>query len=71
MLLLNGKKEIDVKDIYATIQFHIDLFANTKDGKTDAPAGNTDGNLFLLRDGTLHFSNEKTEYVTMDILSEQ
>lgn len=62
MYFSSTTKNVDVKDIYAIIQMEVFLFGSPKE-KTDAPLRNTEGSLFLLKDGTLHFSNEKNNRI--------
>lgn len=70
MYFSSTNKDVDVKDIYAMIQMDIFLFGSS-DEKTDAPLGCTEGSLFLLKDGTLHFSSEKNNEVLRDYMCEK
>lgn len=71
MLLPCNNSEINVKDIYAIIQIRTDLFADTKMQKTAMPYGTAEGTLFLLRDGSMRYSDSKPEWITMNIMSEK
>ena len=70
MLLPCNNSAVNVKDIYAIIQIRTDLFVDKKMQKTDMPYGIAEGTLFLLRDGTMRYSDAKPEWIAMKIMSE-
>ncbi|MBS5725660.1 MAG: hypothetical protein KHW59_07770 [Clostridiales bacterium] len=71
MHLLNGKREIPVRDIQALISIGFELFPEPETGKTVMPVRIRKGTIFLLRDGSLHFSNQEPDWIKMQILAER
>ena len=65
MFLPCYNKEVNVKDIYAIIQVRVDLFADKKTQITEMPHGISEGTLFLLRDGTMRYSDAQPELISM------
>lgn len=71
MYLPCNNSEINVKNIYAIIQIRTDLFVDVDMQESDTPHVIAEGTLFLLRDGTMRYSDSKPEWITMKIMSER
>ena len=61
LLYLPYNDEINVQDIYVINQVRADLFVD----ENMTPYGIAEGTLFLLRDGTMRYSDAKPEGITM------